>query len=137
MLLSFVKELITIYTNMYPGVFLSSIKDNAQAAARWYKKSANDELVDGIESHLHKLTLKDSLALGDPDKGISPVIVSFNDVMEKALDKQIADNKWYMTLPVITDYNHQNWEIRTKRILLIPKRWCERTTNDTYRNFYF
>jgi hypothetical protein len=137
MLLSFVKELVTIYNNLYPWVFLSTIKDNGQAAARRYKKSATDELVDGIESHLHKLTLKDSLALWDADKWISPIIVSFNDTMEKALDKKIADNKRYMTFPVITDYNHQNWEMRTKTILFIPKRWCERTVNDTYRNFYF
>ncbi|HCY21592.1 TPA: hypothetical protein DIC40_07270 [Patescibacteria group bacterium] len=63
MLLSVIKELITRYENLYPGVFLSTIKDNTQAAARWYKKTGSGERVDGVDSHIHKVALKDSLTL--------------------------------------------------------------------------
>ncbi|MDD3263232.1 MAG: VCBS repeat-containing protein [Candidatus Absconditabacteria bacterium] len=137
MLLSVIKELLKGYENLYPGVFLSAMKDNAQAAARWYKKTGSGVWLDGMDSHLHKIVLKDTLTLGDPGKGLSPLIVSFNDAMEKALDERIEEDRLYMTLPVIVQYNHQDFKTEKKRILGIPKRWCEKITDDIYNNYYF
>lgn len=137
MLLSVIKELITRYENLYPGVFLSTIKDNTQAAARWYKKTGSGERVDGVDSHIHKVALKDSLTLWDAWKWISPIMISFNDAMEEALDKKIESNNWYMTIPVIAESLHQDRTNKKKRIWIFPKRWCERTTNDLYKNYYF
>lgn len=137
MLLSVIKELITRYENLYPGVFLSTIKDNTQAASRWYKQTLSGDLVDGIDSHIHKIALKDSLTIWDVGKWISPVIISFNDAMEQALDKKIEDNRWYMSIPVILEYNNKDRETKKKKILGIPKRWCEKTVDDVYKNYYF
>jgi len=64
-------------------------------------------------------------------------MVSFNDAMEKALDERIEEDRLYMTLPVIVQYNHQDFKTEKKRILLIPKRWCEKITDDIYNNYYF
>jgi hypothetical protein len=46
MLLTIIKELLKTYENLYPGVFLSAMKDNAQTAARWYRKTSEGVLVD-------------------------------------------------------------------------------------------
>lgn len=137
MLLSVIKELLTRYENLYPGVFLSTVKDNTQAAARWYKKTGSGEWVDGIDSHIHKIALKDSLTLWDIEKGISPIVVSFNDAMEAALDKKIEQNRWYMTLPVFVEYIHKDRTNKKQKIWLVAKRRCQRTTNDVYKNYYF
>lgn len=132
MLLSIIKELLKGYENLYPGVFLSAMKDNTKAAARWYKRTADWDLSEWIDSHLHKIVLKDSLSLWDPGQWMSPLMVSFNDEMEKALDKKIDEDKLYMTFPVITDYKHQNWQNKKK-----IKRFCDPIVDDHYKNYYF
>lgn len=133
MLLSVIKELLAKYDKLYPWVFLATMKDNAQAAARWYKKTGSGDWVDWIDSHIHKLLLKDSLAVWDPSKWISPVIVSFNDLLEKSLDDKIESNRWYMTLPIINKYTHEDWTKKKN----FGKRWCQKITDDIYQNYYF
>ncbi|HCB52058.1 TPA: hypothetical protein DEP21_05880 [Patescibacteria group bacterium] len=65
MILTVMKELMKTYDNLYPGVFLSRIRDNIQAASRWYKVNGSGELIDNMDSHLQKLVIKDTLSIGD------------------------------------------------------------------------
>jgi hypothetical protein len=63
MLSTVLKELVKNYDSLYPGVFLSQMRDNTQAASRWYKKTSSGALVDAVDSHIGKIVLKDSWIL--------------------------------------------------------------------------
>jgi hypothetical protein len=53
--------------------------------------------------------------------------------LEKSLDDKIESNRWYMTLPIINKYTHEDWTKKKN----FGKRWCQKITDDIYQNYYF
>lgn len=133
MLWSSIKELLVKYQSLYADTFLAKIRTNTEAAGRWLKENSSWFIVNAVDSHIHKTSLLDSLVAGDIETGLSPLIMSFNQLMEEELDSKIEKEKRYMTYPIVTDYKHMKYKNDWNWL----RKYCETTVEDHYKNYYF
>jgi len=135
MLSSVIKELIKTYDSLYPGVFMSQMRDNTQAASRWYKKASDGSIVDAVDSHIGKVELKDSWVLWDVWSGVSPLLVNYNTKLEAKLDEEIVNKQWSLKVPVLDTWSYARYEKKSK--LAGIKKYCSTEQEDSYQNYYF
>jgi hypothetical protein len=65
-----------------------------------------------------------------------PTLIEFNNILEKSVDKQIEDQKYYMQTPLLVEY--QEYKDKRKLVPSIPpKMKCIPEIDDTYKNYYF
>ncbi len=134
MLSTIIKEMVKGYDSLYPGVFSSQMRDNTQAASRWYKTTSWG-LVDAVDAHVGKIVLKDSWVLGNVWSGIAPLLVNYNNKLEKQLDDVIKSKKWSLAVPVLDTYSESKYH--KDSVLLWLKKYCSVDQEDTYQNYYF
>ena len=139
MLSSVLKELVKWYDSLYPGVFLSQMRDNTEAASRWYKNTSDWSIVDAVDSHISKTSLKDSWVLGNVGSWVSPLLINYNNQLESALDDQIVTNQRALKVPVLDTYNqatyHNEYAVKTFLGNFYP--YCSTDQEDSYQNYYF
>ncbi|MCF7835358.1 VCBS repeat-containing protein, partial [Candidatus Gracilibacteria bacterium] len=132
---SFLKE----YDELMSQKQLSRMRDNIHSAGRWIEDytGSNGEQLDRIsfDSHYQKILQKDDVILRY-NADLYPTIIEFNNLLEKGVDKQIEDEKYYMTLPMLVQY--QEYKDKKKLVPSIPpKRKCIPEIDNTYKNYYF
>ncbi|HBB03396.1 TPA: hypothetical protein DCZ39_00620 [Patescibacteria group bacterium] len=128
-------EMFKGYDGLVSSQFLSKIKDNINGLARRYKTTEGETFTD-YGSLTSKIAQKDNRLLGDADNNIQPLLIQINDYLEKGLNTQIEQEKYYMTIPVST--SELDFEGQTRRSIgLKPKRICTRKTYNYYENYFF
>lgn len=130
---SFLKE----YDSLMSTKQLARIRDNVQAAWRWIQTYTWEDWTQAtrtsFDSHYQKVMQKDDVILRYNAK-LYPTLIEFNNILEKSVDKQIEDQKYYMQTPLLVEY--QEYKKESKSILLIWKKPVV-TQNDIYKNYYF
>jgi len=105
--------------------YLTRLRDNVKAPARRYQTDADGNLTLNFDSLYNKIVLNDTWAAGNLEQGISPLLIQFNNTLEEALSGKIADEGYYMEIPIMTAYYDRTDQ--TKK----PSRYA------LYENFYF
>lgn len=119
------------YDELISSKYLSKVRDNLDASARWYRKNSSWEVVDSIEGHYEKVTKQDAWLLGTDD--VKSVFVELNDFMEKKINDKIEKEKYYIHVPLLTAYNQYEKKIAN----YLVKKDCQYNQNDWYFNYYF
>ncbi|MFZ2718776.1 MAG: VCBS repeat-containing protein, partial [Candidatus Absconditicoccaceae bacterium] len=132
---SFLKE----YDSLMSTKQLARIRDNVQAAGRWIQTYTGEDGIQAtrtsFDSHYQKIMQKDDVILRYNAK-LYPTLIEFNNILEKSVDKQIEDQKYYMQTPLLVEY--QEYKDKRKLVPSIPpKMKCIPETDDTYKNYYF
>jgi hypothetical protein len=102
--------------------------DNVNVSGRWYYDSEN-VANDDIDTSIEKIMLKDEL--------INEILISKNNLLEKAINKKLMDEKYSMDIPMIEEYKYIKNNNKTQKVLRIPTKYCEKLNNDYYINYYF
>jgi hypothetical protein len=82
--------------------------DNVNVSGRWYYDSEN-VANDDIDTSIEKIMLKDEL--------INEILISKNNLLEKAINKKLMDEKYSMDIPMIEEYKYIKNNNKTQRIL--------------------
>ena len=98
------KEFLQGYDSLLGTKYLTRIRDNAETAARRYQEDASGDLLPAVDSHYKKITMEDNRAAGNIEMGSPSLLLEFNDKLEEKLNKQIEDQKYYMRIPLQTEY---------------------------------
>ena len=69
--------------------YLSMMRDNVDASARWYSFNASGDARFAIDSHYDKIEQKDAWVKTDFDTKFMPLLVEFNRLLEESVDEQI------------------------------------------------
>jgi hypothetical protein len=99
-----IDELTKSYDGLISTKLLTKIKDNVQAAARWYKQDASGKRLDDISSHSEKVLQQDNRLLGDMASNLQPLLIQFNTALESGINAKIDTEKYYMSVPVPISY---------------------------------
>ncbi|MCX6825442.1 MAG: VCBS repeat-containing protein [candidate division SR1 bacterium] len=130
-----IQEMLKGYDGLISSQFLSKIKDNINGLARRYKTTEGETFTD-YGSLTNKIAQKDNRLLGDPDNNVQPLLIQINDFLEKGLNNQIEQEKYYMTMPI--PISELDFAGETRRVLgLKPKKICTRKTYNYYENYFF
>ena len=119
------------YDELISSKYLSKARDNLDASARWYRKNSSWEIVDSIEWHYEKIAKQDAWMLWNDD--VKSIFVELNDFMEKRINEKIENEKYYLDIPIVVIY----YQYQNKNKNYIVTKYCEKTQNDFYYNFYF
>lgn len=118
------------YNDVFWNLYLSRLKDNITASWRW--------TTDQADSHVEKVFVRDEFT--------KSILVEYNNVLEKAIDKKVLDDKYYMSVPVMTDF--EDWASVCSATSPTPVGWegwvwasptarVSWVLNGQYENFYF
>lgn len=132
---SFLKE----YDQLISQNQISRMRDNVQTAWRWIEEYTWDNWEElnriSFDSHYQKILQKDDVILRY-NANLYPTIIEFNNLLEKWIDKKIEEEKYYMKIPMLVQY--QEYVDKKKLVPSIPpKRKCIPETNNIYTNYYF
>jgi len=89
------RELMKPYTELYAASYRSTLARRLAASGRWTKSAQ-------ISSHIEKTSHIDDLLVRNINTNLEPILVSFNQLMEEALNQQIASGNYHMTVPILT-----------------------------------
>ncbi len=132
---SFLKE----YDSLMSTKQLARMRDNVQSAWRRIQNYTWEDWAQetrtSFDSHYQKIMQKDDVILRY-NANLYPTLIEFNNILEKSVDKQIEDQKYYMQTPMLVEY--QEYKDKRKLVPSIPpKMKCIPEIADTYKNYYF
>jgi hypothetical protein len=104
------KEFLKGYETLIGTKYLTRIRDNVKTPARRYQPNADGNLTLSFDSHYNKIAQKDLRIVGDTEKGISPLLIDFNNKLEKSLNDKIEEQKYYMKIPIITSLSTYTYD---------------------------
>ncbi len=122
------QEMTKTYDELISTMFLSTIKDNIESAARRYKNTEGATFVD-INGTTNKIVQQDNRMIGDLDNNIQSILIQANEYMEKQLNEKIEEEKYYLTVPVPVGYLKVKGDTKKEK--------CVRPTYEYYHNYYF
>jgi len=69
-----------------------------------------------VDSHIDKIVQKDSYVVSDFETNYAPLIVEYNDRLEKVLDEKVEEQKYYMKIPILLNYTLSQSTERSKKL---------------------
>jgi len=133
LLQSSISQFLKQYNDLFSVSYMARIRDNVEISDRWKSFNSSGVLSLAMDSHYKKIVQKDSWVVENLDTPLLPMIVSFNDLMEDAIDKKISDNEYYMEMPILDWFHH--YEKKKEWNIFLD--WCDLPVNDVYKNYYF
>ncbi|MDR0370208.1 MAG: hypothetical protein LBH96_07105 [Candidatus Peribacteria bacterium] len=95
----------------YPSLFSPqnsvTMRDNVVAGGRWvkeYKDSSNQTNLEAkVDSSSNRINLKDTINMGN--NNIQGVLINYNNLLEKAIDQKIQNEKYDMDIVIPVSYS--------------------------------
>lgn len=129
------------FPQLFWPTYFSDMSDNVNAAGRWdYAEDQTQIMTDDVDNTIEKISIRDDMAESN--------LLSFNTLIEDAINQKIDDQNYYMNIPIIERYDYAHWEDQRSASRNYAPDWawwsCSRSSWSisstywyTYENFYF